>query len=119
MGNNKKEEKSKKEDKMSEDDEIKIADKIRGLMLRGINGLGVILFIASSYFLPVTFIVSGTCSIIEVQSDCEKILNTFEKASSALIFEILYEYANSIKDCIEYMKTIGLNKIQDDKKLNE
>jgi len=48
-------------------------------------------------------------------SDYEKILYTFEKASSPLILETLYEYAKSFKDSIEYLTTIDINIIKVDK----
>jgi len=141
MGNNKKEEKSKKEDKIFEEDEIKNAGKNAGSIIRGVYEVGGIVVkalpsagvetgaavarasisvgfkIASWVLLPVTCIGFGTWSIIKVHSDCEKILNIFEKASSPLILETLYEYAKSIKDSIEYLKTIDVNKIKDKKKL--
>lgn len=139
MDNHKKEEKPKKEEKMSEDDEIKNAGKNAASIIRGIGEVGGIvvkalpeagveagavvaragisagLKIASWVLLPITCIGFGTLSIIKVHLDCEKILNTFEKASSPLILETLYEYAKSIKDSIEYLKTIDVNKIKEDK----
>jgi len=141
MGNSKKEGKSKKEEKMSEDDEIKNAGKNTGSIIRGLYEVGGVVVnalpsagvetgavvaragisvgfkIASWVLLPVTCIAFGTWSSIKVHSDCEKILNTFEKASSPLILETLYEYAKSIKDSIGYLKIIDVNKIKEDKKL--
>jgi hypothetical protein len=62
----------------------------------------------------VTCVGFGTWSLIKVHLDCEKILNTFEKASSPLILETLYEYVKSVKDSIEYLKNIGENNMQGD-----
>ena len=127
---------------MSEDIEIKIGKNSRSI-IRGIyevvgivvkvlpeagvetgvvvvrSSISVGFKIASWVLLPITCIGFGTWSIMKVHSDYETILNTFEKASSPLILVTLYEYVKSIKDSIEYLKTIGVNTIQDDIKLNK
>ena len=138
IDNKENEEKYKEDEKKSEDDEIKNAGKNAGSIIRGFAEVGGIVIkalpeagaeagavvartsisaglkLASWILLPVTCVGFGTWSLIKVHLDCEKILNTFEKASSPLILETLYEYVKSVKDSIEYLKNIGENNMQGD-----
>ena len=133
LDNNKKEEKSKKE---SEDIEIKNAGKIAGSTIRGIGevvgialkalpetgsiaaraSISAGLKLTSWILLPITCIGFGSWSLVKVKNDCNKILNTFEKASPLLIYETVLGYVESIEKTIEYFKTIGKNKNPDDEK---
>ena len=133
LDNNKKEEKSKKE---SEDIEINNAGKIAGSTIRGIGevvgialkalpetgsiaaraSISTGLKLTSWILLPITCIGFGSWSLVKVKNVCNKILNTFEKASPLLIYETVLGYVESIEKTIEYFKTIGKNKNPDDEK---
>ena len=133
LDNNKKEEKSKKE---SEDIEIKNAGKIAGSTIRGIGevvgialkalpetgsiaaraSISTGLKLTSWILLPITCIGFGSWSLVKVKNDCNKILNTFKKASDILICKTILGYVESIEKTIEYFEKIGENKNPDDEK---
>ena len=133
LDNNKKEEKSKKD---SKDIEIKNAGKIAGSTIRGIGevvgialkalpetgsiaaraSISAGLKLTSWILLPITCIGFGSWSLVKVKNDCNKILNTFEKASPLLIYETVLGYVESIEKTIEYFEKIGENKNPDDEK---
>ena len=73
---------------------------------------------ASWILLPITCLGFATWSIIKIDSDCEKMLNTFEKASFLLIFETLFAYIKSIEKGINEIKNVGQKIIQDDEEEN-
>ena len=138
VGNNKKDEKEKKE---SEDFEIRNTGKIAGSATRGAlevvgiflkalpetgsiiarESISSVLRISSWVLFPIFCIGFSAWSWAKVDSDCKKILRTFEKALDFLIFNTLYKYVDSIEESIKHLKTIGeklekIDKKQEDKK---
>ena len=72
-----------------------------------------------SVFLPITIVGSGIWSIFNIESDCNKILNVFDKAFFYLkITKTLLAYSDSFQKAIEYLGEIG-KKIIDESKKNE
>ena len=74
---------------------------------------------ASLVLLPITIVTSGIWSCYNIHSDCNKILNVFDRAFYYLkITKTLLAYSDSFQKAIEYLGEIG-KKIIDESKKNE
>ena len=79
-------------------------------------GISLGVKVASWVFLPITCLGFGTWSLIKVKSDCNKILDIFDKAFTPLRFETLFAYIKAFRNAISYLKLIGekLNKDEEE-----
>ena len=77
-------------------------------------GISTGLKIACLVFLPLTCLGFRTWSLVKVNTDCNKLLITFDRAFYSHKFETLFVYIDSIKNSIYHLKCLGQKIIQDD-----
>ena len=63
--------------------------------------------VVSWAMLPVTIIGCSTISFININNDCLKILDIFDKAFEPRRFEILLSYIKNLRDAVDHLKKIS------------